>query len=136
MAVAPDDAAERAAEGLAVVCAYVEEIRADLRGGSRDGDAPLERVLTAARTGEDITGPLDALHRALQSHGDPLGLHGYEGGTTTVRSVQAIGISANVPGETVYLCPDGRCVRYWWRTGDAPVPRCAITGDGLRRDRL
>jgi hypothetical protein len=136
VAVAPDDAAERAAEGLAVVCAHVDEIRADLLGGLHADDTPLERVLAAARTGEDLTGPLDALHRALQSDGDPLGLHGYEAGTAGLRALQAIGISATDPGETVYLCPDGRCVRYWWRTGDAPVPGCAISGDALRRDRL
>ncbi|MEQ4720606.1 hypothetical protein [Nonomuraea sp. B19D2] len=134
MAVAPDDAAERAAEGLAIVCAHVEEIRADLRSGSRGDDAPLERVLATARAGEDIAGPLDALHLALRADGDALGLNGYDEGGT--RAIQAAGITVTDPGEVVYLCPDGRCVRYWWPAGGTPVPRCTISGDALRRDRL
>ncbi|MFH8659175.1 hypothetical protein [Streptomyces afghaniensis] len=137
MTVASDDAAERTAEGIAAVCAHVEEIRADLRDGSHGDAGPLERVLAAARAGEDIADLLDALHIALQADGDALGLNGYaDGGGAGTRGIRAAGISAADPGETVYLCPGGRCVRYWWPSGDTPVPRCAISGDVLRRDWL
>ncbi|MEO3749413.1 hypothetical protein [Streptomyces sp. B6B3] len=44
---------------LAVVCAYLEDIRRDLRQGPGGDEAPVDRVLAAVRDGGDLTGVVD-----------------------------------------------------------------------------
>jgi len=118
-------------DALAYVCTHLEGIRSDLRSGLIGDDAPLEDLLAAVRAGRDVAGPLDALHAVLQADGDPQGLYG------VVRGISPVGVGRARPGETVYLCPARLCKREWQReTPSSPVPRCEISGDPLRRDRL
>ncbi|MFF3137677.1 hypothetical protein [Streptomyces mirabilis] len=124
-----------AANRLAVACAYLDEIRRDLRQELGE-DQALEQVLAAARDGGDLAGPLTALHAVLQAaNGDPLGLDGYAGTGSGTRGLQPVGISDR-PGERVYLCPAGRCARYWWPQATTSVPHCHISDADLRRERL
>ena len=124
-----------AAERLAAVCAHLQQIREDLLVGPGRDDGPLERVLVAARDGGDVAGTLSLLHAVLQAGGDPLGLDGYTDVASAVRGLRPTGISS-LSAELVYLCPEGRCARYWWPQGTAPVPHCAISSSTLRRERL
>ncbi|MFF3453112.1 hypothetical protein ACFYXH_02060 [Streptomyces sp. NPDC002730] len=129
----PDEAAQR----LAVVCANAEAIRARLCGGPTGDDAVLEEVLSAARGGGETDRALDVLHAVLQALGDAQGLHAYsKNGRTADRGVYAAGVDRDGLGEPVFLCPSQRCARYWWPQGPVPAPRCAISGDALRRERL
>ncbi|MFJ4526201.1 hypothetical protein ACIP4Y_35685 [Streptomyces sp. NPDC088810] len=128
-----EPAARGSAERLAAVCAHLEEIRRHLREGP--GEGPVERLLDAARDGQDFAGPLMLLHAVLQAGGDPQGLDGYADTGSATRGVRSVGISVQ-PGERVYLCPDGRCARYWWPQSTGEVPRCAISGNALQPERL
>ncbi|WP_326690704.1 hypothetical protein OIE63_28635 [Streptomyces sp. NBC_01795] len=126
-----------AAERLAVVCEYLDEIRRDLRSGPGGGDTAVEQVLAAVRNGADAADSLDGLHAVLQVGGDPWGLNGYAGDGSGTRGLQPAGISRPNPGEHVYVCPADRCTRYWWlQQATAPVPHCHISGTVLRRKRL
>ncbi|MFJ8162345.1 hypothetical protein ACIRBY_15630 [Streptomyces sp. NPDC096136] len=128
MADDADGAAERTRAALAYVCTHVEEIREDLLD---TGDAvPLDRVTAALHTDGDVSGPLDVLHARLQADGDAAGVYG------SSRSVRLAGTSAAGAGHTVYLCPTARCSRWWWPQDTAPLPRCGIVGQSLRRTRL
>ncbi|MEO3749415.1 hypothetical protein [Streptomyces sp. B6B3] len=127
---------QEAAERLAVVCAYLGEIRRDLLQGPGGDEVPMEQVLTAAQSGGNLAGPLAVLHAVLQAGGDPLGLDGYSDNGQGLRSLRPVGISDDRPGERVYLCPTSRCARYWWPQATVDVPHCAISGTALRRDRL
>ncbi|NGO48155.1 hypothetical protein [Streptomyces ureilyticus] len=129
------EAAGGVAARLAVVCAYLEEIRTDLREGPGEDEGPVEHLLVTVREGGDLTGPLAALHAILQVGGDPQGLDGYTDHAGTIRGVRPAGISDR-PTEQVYLCPIRKCGRYWWPQSTAEVPRCAISGTALRRERL
>ncbi|OEJ21653.1 hypothetical protein AS594_39750 [Streptomyces agglomeratus] len=124
------------AQRLAIVCAKAENIRQRLcsLAGS---DTLLEELLAAARSGGEIAEPVDVLHAVLQGFGDAQGLYAYsDSGRTGDRSVRAGGTNRECSPELVYLCPAARCTRSWWPQGPVPVPRCAISGDTLRRDRL
>jgi hypothetical protein len=120
---------------LAGVCAYLEEIRADLRGEPGGDEDPVERVLAAARDGGNVAGPLAELHAVLQAGGDPLGLDGYTDHAGATRGLRPAGIST-ARAELVYLCPEARCARYWLPLAAVPVPHCAISGTMLRQERL
>ncbi|MEV5349728.1 hypothetical protein ACIG54_37320 [Streptomyces achromogenes] len=135
MADAGEAAATDGAEGLAAVCAHLEEIRADLRSGPGGDEGPVERVLAAARDGGDVAGTLAVLHAVLQAGGDPQGLHGYADHPRAVRGLRPAGISTTRT-EPVYVCPAGRCARYWWPQPAVPVPHCEISSTLLRRERL
>ncbi|QXE38142.1 hypothetical protein KQY30_31850 [Streptomyces sp. GMY02] len=128
-------AAPDGAERLAAVCAHLEEIRADLRDGPGGEHGPVERVLAAAHGGGDVVAPLAVLHAVLQAGGDPQGLDGYTDHAGAIRGLRPAGISTT-RAEQVYLCPAGRCARYWWPKAAAPVPHCAISNSTLRRERL
>ncbi|MFD5782641.1 hypothetical protein [Streptomyces sp. NPDC126933] len=128
-------AAPGEAERLAAVCAHLEEIRADLRSGPGGDEGPVERVLAAARDGDDPEGTLAVLHAVLQADGDPQGLDGYTNHAGATRGLRPAGISTT-RAELVYVCPAGRCARYWWPQAAVPVPHCAISGIPLRRERL
>lgn len=125
---------------LAIVCANVEDIRRRLRGYPAGDDTVLEEVLTAALGEGEMAGPVGELHAVLQALGDAQGLYAYsDNGRTADRGVHSVhpaGVDHECPAEPVYLCPAGRCARFWWPQGPVPVPHCAISGDTLRRDRL
>jgi len=123
-----DDAGMRVADGLAYVCGQLKVLRMDL---SEDpgGMAVLQQLLTAAREGGDIVGPLEALHVALQTAGDAMGVYGH------TRGLRPAGVRRG-PLELIYRCPVSRCSRYWWPGATANRPRCAITDQPLQRERL
>ncbi|MFD7003806.1 hypothetical protein ACFWA5_48135 [Streptomyces mirabilis] len=125
---------ETARSMLAIVCVNAEDIRRRLCNGPTGNAALLEEVLTAARGGRETSGPVDVLHAVLQALGDARGLYAYR--RTAGRGVHPPGADRECPDEPVYLCPAARCARFWWPEGPVLVPRCAISGDALRRDRL
>lgn len=128
---------DEAARRLAIVCAKVDDIRSRLCSVPIGNDTALEELLTAARGGGEIAAPMDVLHAVLQALGDTQGIYGYsDNGYTSDRGVHPAGVDRQRPAEPVYLCPAGRCTRYWWPQGPVPVPHCVISGDPLRRDRL
>ncbi|MFF2644958.1 hypothetical protein ACFVUB_34600 [Streptomyces niveus] len=135
MADGGEAAAPGEAERLAAVCAHLEEIRADLRSGPGGDEGPVERVLAAARDGEDSAGTLAVLHAVLQADGDPQGLDGYTNHAGATRSLRPAGISTT-RAELVYMCPAGRCARYWWPQPAVSVPQCAISSTPLHQGRL
>ncbi|MET8114444.1 hypothetical protein ACWG5P_21960 [Streptomyces prasinus] len=133
-----DRTAARQADALAYVCAHLPELRVELREGYEGSEAPLTRVVAAAREGGDVGRALEGLHAAIQRDGDALGLFGYVDEAFT-RGPVAAGTSrvpVGTPADTVYVCPDGRCTRYWLPQGTDSVPGCVIGERPLRRERL
>jgi hypothetical protein len=122
------------ADALAYVCGRLEYLRAVL---PRDeaGDPPVLRALFAALSdGQDLVGPLEALHADLLNAGDVLGVWGHV--RPGWRNLSVSGLDESAPFEVVYLCPLGRCSgRRPEKTTTFPVT-CAITGRELRRERL
>ncbi|MEU6481068.1 hypothetical protein ABZ858_30175 [Streptomyces sp. NPDC047017] len=114
---------------VAYVCRQTERIRADLVTYGPDGAAPLERLLSALRDGEEITAPLDALHEALLAAGDAVGIYGHTRGLTPH------GVTPTMPDERVLLCPTDQCSRFEWPDG-ADALRCPISSRPLRREHL
>ncbi|MFD8208833.1 hypothetical protein ACFV2S_20865 [Streptomyces sp. NPDC059695] len=102
---------------------------------SRIGTADvLDRAVDALRTGADPVTALDELDAALQASGDPQGLYGALRGVRDAST--ATGFESSAPGESVYLCPTGRCSRFWLPDDLAPVARCALSEAPLRRRKL
>ncbi|HUY48328.1 MAG TPA: hypothetical protein VMV92_21790 [Streptosporangiaceae bacterium] len=118
---------QRERDGLAYVCAHLDDLRRHLQS---TGDVTALRDLVAAvRGGQEVTGPLRALHDALLGAGDARGVYG------ATRSLRPAGIDDTATTETVYLCPADRCSRYAWPESSA-APRCEAIGQELRRGRL
>lgn len=116
-------------EAVAYVCDELAHIRETLEARTSEGVAPLERVLAALRAGEALAAPLDALHEALLTAGDASGIYGHP------RGLIPRGVSPAMPDEWVLLCPRNQCSRHAWADGPE-APRCRITGQPLRRERL
>ncbi len=144
-----DQSTVRRANAVAYVCQNLELLRAQLLDGQLGDDEPLERVLAAVRSGGNVDGALEHLHLLLQADGDARGVHGLldgEGGSRGLGGgeppgghglYQVTGLSRGAgPADIVYLCPAHRCTRSWAPHPGVPLPRCAITGQPLRRDRL
>ncbi|MEU9078760.1 hypothetical protein ACFYUY_38520 [Kitasatospora sp. NPDC004745] len=131
---------EETARRLGIVCAREQELGARLRAGPLRSDALVRDLLEAVRQGEDVADRVDALHNVLVAVGVPQGLYAYdEHGRTGDRGVHVAGADRGRSAEPVYLCPLGpaaRCGRFWWQQGPVPVPRCAVSGDALCRERL
>jgi hypothetical protein len=66
---APQAAASRAIEGLAYLCAHVDEISALLAHDAAGREA-LERLRSGLLAAGDISGPLDDIHDAVLRAGD------------------------------------------------------------------
>ncbi|GAA1530712.1 hypothetical protein GCM10009730_44970 [Streptomyces albidochromogenes] len=109
----------------------MERIRTDLDAYAAEGTAPLERLLAALRDGEDPAPALDALHEALLAAGDAVGVHG--GGGT--RGMTPLGVDPATPDEWVLICPTRQCSRHAWPDA-SEAPRCRVSGQPLRRERL
>ncbi len=121
---------------MAIVCAQEQEIGRRLRAGQLGSDDLLRELIRAARAGEDVGDRLDTLHTVLEAVGVVRGLKAFDQhGTTGDRGVHAVGIDRGLPSDPVYLCPEARCTRFWRPQGPAPVPRCAVSGDALHRER-
>ncbi|WP_125591706.1 hypothetical protein [Amycolatopsis balhimycina] len=125
----PDGRGVESRERVAYVCVQSDRIRAVLETHGPDGAAPLERTLAALRDGEETTAPLDALHDALLVAGDAAGING------RARGLTPHGVSPAMPDEWVLLCPMHHCSRYTWPSGPE-LPRCTISGQPLRRERV
>ncbi|MEU0216595.1 hypothetical protein ABZ281_16370 [Streptomyces sp. NPDC006265] len=117
----------------------MQEIREDLGGNQTDvmGDPPLLIDLRQALVAGQQCGPaLEAIHQALRDAGDALGLYGRV--QPSDRGLVPDGVDTAKPPpshEVVYLCPVDQCSRYSWPQPGSP-PRCAISGQALREDRL
>ncbi|MFF2431640.1 hypothetical protein [Streptomyces mirabilis] len=86
-------------------------------------------MLAALAAGDAPTVPLAELHEALLVAGDAAGVHG------RARGLDPIGLDPGTPDEYVLLCPTRHCSRHAWP--DSPeAPRCRISGQPLRRERL
>jgi hypothetical protein len=122
---------------LAGACGFEADIRRRLCAGPVGDATVLENVLTAARGGGDLTGPLETLHAVLQAIGDPDGLDRYTGPSGVGdRGVHAAGVDRGTPNGTVWLCPTRTCLRFTWPSGAAQAPRCAVTGADLLSSEL
>lgn len=112
-------------DALAYVCAHADEIRA-VPGAA----GPLDRI----RDGDEPAAELDRLHVALRRAGDAPGIYG-----AVERGLFPAGVPRYaVPAaeDTVYLCPDATCSRYWLPSGADDPPRCGLHDRALRRSRL
>jgi len=127
--------ARQVRQGLAYVCAHVDEISAalaeDVSGG--EGLKALERLRSALRGNGDISGPLGDLHHALLRAGDALGVYGHVRGVR--RGLSLAGFDESEPLEIVYRCPVGRCPRVVPGPAVTP-PRCGVAGEALRWGQL
>ncbi|MFB7477088.1 hypothetical protein [Kitasatospora sp. NPDC056184] len=127
---------QETARRLAIVCAREQEIGGRLRAGPLGSDDLLRELIQAARAGEDVADRVDTLHSVLEAIGVVRGLYAFdEHGSAGDRGVHAVGVDRGLPAEPVHLCPNARCARFWWPQGPAPVPRCTVSGDALRRER-
>jgi hypothetical protein len=126
--------AEEIADGIALVCENVEDIRAKLERGPADDLRQLDELLTALHDGTDPADLLETVHRALRRAQDAMGVFGR---VRDASMVTLAGIDAEVPGEPVLLCPraDHPCARYAW-PGPESTPVCHVTGSPLRRTTL
>ncbi|MEV4313056.1 hypothetical protein [Actinocrispum sp. NPDC049592] len=123
------EGAGRTAAAVGYVCEHVADIQELL---AELGDtSPVERVLAAVRAGEDVTEPLDRLHKILQANGDVLGVYGDPGRS----ALRPAGVARPAPVEVVFLCPHRRCTRYRW-PGAGGTPVCGIDGTPMARERL
>jgi hypothetical protein len=125
--------ARQASQGLAYVCAHMDEISAVLAEDASAGEGPqaLARLRSALRGG-DISGPLADLHHALLRAGDALGVYGHARGAG---GLSLAGFDQGEPLEIVYRCPVGRCPRVVPGPAVTP-PRCGAAGEALRRGQL
>jgi hypothetical protein len=136
-----EDGTARSAEEIAAAIGYVcgdpEQLRDVLPGDER---ALVDQVLANALNGplETAKELLDRLHVALRRAGDPRGVYGqvlrkipWFG-----RGTAPLGSSTARPAETIYLCPIGRCTRFWFPDGRsrADVPNCSASGVPLAAD--
>lgn len=64
---------DRFADAVAYVCGHLEEVRTVLADHQT---AHLDEVLQAIEHGQDLSGPLQALHEALLAMGDHRGVFG------------------------------------------------------------
>ena len=126
--------ARQASQGLAYVCAHVDEISAALAEDASGGEGfqVLERLRSALRGNGDISGPLADLHHALLRTGDALGVYGHVRG---VRELSLAGFGKSEPLEIVYRCPVGRCPRVV-PGPDVTPPQCGVAGEPLRWGQL
>ncbi|MFD8005217.1 hypothetical protein [Streptomyces mirabilis] len=123
---------EQRANGLGYVCEHLPDIGAQLE--YHDDSGPLDRLLAALREGEDASELLDALHEALQSGGDALGVYGNVRGGMR-KTLGDFGTDG--PGETIYLCPRRQCARYAWPgRGSAGPATCSVDGIPMLLERL
>ncbi|MFG3496774.1 hypothetical protein [Streptomyces sp. NPDC047886] len=142
--MADESAADRQVrikDALARVCTGLEDLRALLggmgeeagggNGGGTGGDAVLDRLLTAVRSGGDVERELDELHHTLLRCGDAMGAYG-DGSRAAVPRADVLPPAE--PLDVVFLCPDGRCSRLWWPDDDsrAEPPACSLSGEALR----
>ena len=120
----------REREEVAYVCDQLDYIRTTLETYGSQGAAPLEYVLAALRHADDLpSAHLEALHEALLTAGDAVGIHGH------LRGLTLSGFNTPEPDAWVLLCPTGQCARYAWP--DSPdTPRCRINQQPLRKERV
>jgi hypothetical protein len=125
---------EQIAEGLAYVCAHVDEIRRTLLAGTEADANPIDDLLAALRSGTDPVPLLEDLHHALRRAQDAPGIFGHcsHRGTLT-----AAGVNSTTRAMPILLCPRdlNPCIRHQWPAeGDSPT--CDVTGQPLRRASL
>lgn len=128
----PAEGPDRTAAAVGYVCGHIADIRDHLEQLGDTG--PLDRLLAAARAGDELTGTLDDLHETLLAGGDVLGVYGNAARSGGPRPT---GIADPVPAETVFLCPHRRCSRYRWPSpGGGAAPACDIDGTAMVPERL
>lgn len=136
-----EDGIARSAEEIAAAIGYVcrdpEQLRDVLSGDER---ALVDQVLANALNGnlDTVRALLDRLHTALRQAGDPRGVYGQalRRMPSSVRGTAPLGNSMVRPAETIYLCPIGRCSRFWFPDDRSPadVPNCSASGVPLTAD--
>ncbi|MFJ9181365.1 hypothetical protein [Streptomyces sp. NPDC102360] len=113
------DLAERHA--LTIVCAELDELRAECARQPDDRQRGLERLEAAARARRPV---LALIAELLGSSPED-----------TVRTL-ASGLPGAGPGqadEERFCCPDGACDRVAVTEPAGPVPRCTVTGQHMKR---
>jgi hypothetical protein len=132
---------ERSAAEIAAAIGYVcrdpEQLRNVLPA---DKSILVNHVLTKALTEplEAIRESLDKLHAALRQAGDTWGVYGQALRTkpSSAPGTSPLGASTPRPTETIYLCPIGRCDRFWFLDDRSPedVPYCSVSGGPMVAD--
>ncbi|MEU7556026.1 hypothetical protein AB0B01_27470 [Streptomyces sp. NPDC044571] len=123
---------EQLPDVLAYVCAHEEEVRDRLAGLGRLD--LWEDLLAALPEQVDVAPIVQAMHTAFQNARDALGLLG---ATRRDRPVRPAGTGPATPVEALFLCPVGRCTRFWAaEPGETRPPRCEMSGAPLRWEGL
>ncbi|GAB2525983.1 hypothetical protein HNR10_000696 [Nocardiopsis aegyptia] len=112
---------------LGIVCEHTDAIRTRL-GGVHSGPALLDAVFECARRGQDLTEPLNTLHKSLSALGDTRGLLGFSSDDryTGSRDLHVAGAGALRPSDDSYECPQGRCSRVWEPNPSEEPPTCSF----------
>ncbi len=76
---------------VAYLCEQLDSIRLGLDTSRPEDAVPLERLLEALSTGNDLAVPMEELHQALLAAGDAVGVHG------PVRGLNAPGVGRAIP---------------------------------------
>lgn len=118
----------RVPDALAYICEHREEIRDRLVASGRVD--LWDDLVTALPEQTDVGPILLAMHTAFQRAGDALGLLGL---TRRDGLVRPAGIGRATPVDTLFLCPVGRCTRFWApQPGATHPPACEMSGAPLR----
>jgi len=117
-------------DAVAYVCDQLDTIRSTLKQYNPDGEAEVERVLTALAAGDDLAEPLRSLHEAVLRAGDAGGVLGRSRGS------KLIGELSGMPDERVLMCPLDQCSRYVWPGAADGIAHCRISRQPLREERL
>ncbi|NYH51400.1 hypothetical protein HNR06_000989 [Nocardiopsis arvandica] len=118
---------------LAIVCESAPDVR-DRLSHRPPGPALVDRVLDAARTGQDPAPALRLLHTALTASGVVHGLYSFSAEPVLppeLRGLNAAGIGRARPAPADYRCPRHRCTRAWQPSPADAVPTCHIDGTRL-----
>lgn len=118
---------------LAIVCESASAI-CDRLSHRPPGSALVDRVLDAARMGQDPAPPLRLLHAALTALGVVHGLYSFSSEPLLppeLRGLNAAGIGRSRPAPADYRCPQNRCVRVWKPSPAEVAPTCHIDGARL-----
>ncbi|NYH51397.1 hypothetical protein HNR06_000986 [Nocardiopsis arvandica] len=118
---------------LAIVCESAPAIR-DRLSHRTQAVALVDRVLDAARTGQDPAPDLQLLHTALTALGVVHGLYSFSAEPVLppeLRGLNAAGIGRARPAPADYRCPQSRCARAWKPSPAEEAPTCHIDGARL-----
>lgn len=131
MSQAPSRSAEQIRRGLEYLCTHVEYVRSAIAKRPFAQRAAMDRLTDEHAAAPQVAADLEAVHLALRSSGDALGIFG------RVRSmVPAPGVDVEKPTEPVLRCPRHyQCDRFA-QPGAGAESLCELTGAALNYGEL